>query len=84
MRSCARATPVARRHTRPRLGSPLRRMDLGDVSSLVDQERQTRQDEVAIDLEDRNTKKGTPPVPSESGDIRQLRGPKPATTGTAG
>ena len=52
-------------------------MDLNDVSSLLEQERQTRRDEVAIDLEDRSTKKGTPPVPSESGDIRELRGPKP-------
>lgn len=53
-------------------------MDLSEVSSLVDQERQTRRDEVAIDLEDRNTKKGTPPVPSEVGDIRNLRGQKAA------
>ena len=51
-------------------------MDISDVSSLIEQERQTRRDEVAIDLEDRNTKKGTPPIPSESGDIRNLRGPK--------
>ena len=51
------------------------RMDLNDnVSSLLDQERQTRRDEVAIDLEDRSTKKGTPPIPSEAGDIRDLRG----------
>ena len=55
-------------------------MDLNDVSSLLEQERQTRRDEVAIDLEDRSTKKGTPPVPSESGDIRQLRSPKPQET----
>ena len=58
------------------------RMDLNDnVSSLLDQERQTRRDEVAIDLEDRSTKKGTPPIPSEAGDIRELRGPKPAQAG---
>ena len=51
------------------------RMDLNDnMSSLLDQERQTRRDEVAIDLEDRGTKKGTPPIPSEAGDIRDLRG----------
>jgi len=31
-----------------------------------------RRDEVAIDLEDRSSKKGTPPTPSEAGDIRQL------------
>ena len=50
-------------------------MDLNDnMSSLLDQERQTRRDEVAIDLEDRGTKKGTPPIPSEAGDIRYLRG----------
>ena len=49
-------------------------MDLNDnMSSLLDQERQTRRDEVAIDLEDRGTKKGTPPIPSEAGDIRDLR-----------
>ena len=30
-------------------------------------------DEVAIDLEDRATKKGTPPIPNETGDIRNLR-----------
>ena len=52
-------------------------MDLNDVSSLLEQERQTRRDEVAIDLEDRSTKKGTPPIPSESGDIRELRAPQP-------
>lgn len=39
---------------------------------------QKRRDEIAIDLEDRNAKKGTPPVPSESGDIRQLRKPASA------
>ena len=42
-------------------------------SALVDKERQTRRDEVAIDLEDRSTKKGTPPTPVETGDIRDLR-----------
>jgi len=34
-----------------------------------------RKGEVAIDLEERGTKKGTPPKPSESGDIRQLHSP---------
>ena len=29
-------------------------------------------EEVAIDLEDRSTKKGTPPQPSEAGDLRLL------------
>ena len=58
-------------------------MDLNDngMSSLLDNERQTRRDEVAIDLEDRSTKKGTPPIPSEAGDIRELRGPKPTQAG---
>ena len=40
---------------------------------LLQKEVQKRRDEIAIDLEDRVSKKGTPPVPSESGDIRQLR-----------
>ena len=39
-------------------------------SALLEKERQTRRDEVAIDLEDRSTKKGTPPQPAEAGDIR--------------
>ena len=43
------------------------------VSNLLDRERSTRRDEVAIDLEDRNSKKGTPPQATESGDIRDLR-----------
>lgn len=45
----------------------------GNLPLLLERERQTRRDEVAIDMEDRSTKKGTPPVPSESGDIRDLR-----------
>ena len=50
-----------------------RRDDINVVSPLLEKERQARRDEVAIDLEDRATKKGTPPVPSEVGDIRDLR-----------
>ena len=42
-------------------------------NSLLEKERQMRHDEVAIDLEDRATKKGTPPVPNETGDIRNLK-----------
>eukprot|EP00966_Prymnesium_polylepis_P055337 1279812-Prymnesium_polylepis.2 len=42
-------------------------------NALLEKERQMRHDEVAIDLEDRATKKGTPPVPNETGDIRNLR-----------
>ena len=34
-----------------------------------------RKGEVAIDLEERSNKKGTPPKPSESGDIRKLHSP---------
>lgn len=71
----ARRSPAALFRLTLRL-SCVHRMDLGDVSSLVEQERQTRRDEVAIDLEDRSTKKGTPPIASESGDIRNLRGTK--------
>ena len=44
------------------------------MSELEAQQR-VRRGEVAIDLEDRVTKKGTPPRPSESGDIRQLHTP---------
>ena len=44
-----------------------------NLSNILEKERQTRRDEIAIDLEDRNTKKGTPPVPTETGDIRDLR-----------
>ena len=51
-----------------------------ECSPLVDKERQTRRDEVAIDLEDRGTKKGTPPMPIETGDIRALRGPGAAAS----
>lgn len=50
----------------------VRREDIA-CSALVDRERQTRRDEVAIDLEDRSSKKGTPPQPTEAGDIRDLR-----------
>ena len=46
---------------------------MNNLSTLLERERQLRRDEVAIDLEDRSTKKGTPPRPSEAGDIRQLR-----------
>ena len=49
------------------------RDDQGNLPILLERERQTRRDEIAIDMEDRSTKKGTPPVPSESGDIRDLR-----------
>ena len=49
------------------------REDIANVPYLLECERQTRRDEVAIDLEDRSTKKGTPPTPSETGDIRELR-----------
>lgn len=35
--------------------------------------RKTRQSELAIDLEDRQSKKGTPPRPSEAGGVRRLR-----------
>ncbi len=49
------------------------RDDVGSLPHLLECERQTRRDEVAIDLEDRSTKKGTPPRPSEAGDIRDLR-----------
>jgi hypothetical protein len=56
--------------------SPLhaRREDIKADSLLLQKEMQERHDEIAIDLEDRSTKKGTPPVPTESGDIRDLRG----------
>ena len=49
------------------------RQDISSLSVLLERERQARRDEVAIDLEDRNQKKGTPPVPSEQGDICGLR-----------
>ena len=50
-----------------------RRADIHPDSVLLKKEMQQRQDEIAIDLEDRSTKKGTPPIPTESGDIRALR-----------
>ena len=55
--------------------------DQGNLPYLLERERQTRRDEIAIDMEDRSTKKGTPPVPSESGDIRDLRGTGRASNG---
>ena len=53
--------------------SPYVHRDDIQCSALLEKERQTRRDEVAIDLEDRSTKKGTPPQPAEAGDIRELR-----------
>lgn len=53
----------------------VRRDDVEDVSHLLALERKQRRDEVAIDLEERHTKKGTPPRPTEEGDIRDLRRP---------
>ena len=51
-----------------------RREDISvNGNPMLEKERQMRRDEVAIDLEDRATKKGTPPTPNESGDIRSLR-----------
>ena len=50
-----------------------RREDIYRLPLLLERERQTRRDEVAIDLEDRCSKKGTPPNPTEAGDIRNLR-----------
>ena len=47
----------------------LHRQDVPSLSLLVERERQMRRDEVAIDMEDRQTKKGTPPTPSEVGVI---------------
>ena len=44
-----------------------------NLSKILEMERKKRSDEIAIDLEDRNTKKGTPPAPCEAGDIRDLR-----------
>jgi hypothetical protein len=35
--------------------------------------RAQRLSELSIDLEDRNSKKGTPPKPSEAGELRRLR-----------
>jgi len=58
------------------------RDDIPDLPTLLERERQTRRDEVAIDLEDRGSKKGTPPEPSETGDIRQLRTPGATQTRT--
>ena len=49
------------------------REDIKDLSQLLSLERKLRRDEVAIDLEERQTKKGTPPRPTEEGDIRELR-----------
>ena len=43
------------------------------LSAILQAEKQQKRDEVAIDLEDRQTKKGTPPKPTEEGDIRDLR-----------
>lgn len=48
------------------------RTDVQGLPTLLERERQMRRDEVAIDLEDRVSKKGTPPTASEQGDIRQL------------
>ena len=48
-------------------------VNAAELPGILQAERQTRRDEVAIDLEDRATKKGTPPVPNETGDIRNLR-----------
>ena len=55
--------------TAPRPGY---RTDVLVMHPLLERERQMRRDEVAIDLEDRSTKKGTPPQPSEAGDLRLL------------
>lgn len=54
------------------------RHDNGDLHEAPELERQAHRDEVAIDLEDRNSKKGTPRRPSESGDIRKLHSRQPA------
>lgn len=48
-------------------------MKIDNLSNVLALERQTRRDEVAIDLEERQSKKGTPPRPTEEGDIRELR-----------
>ena len=50
---------------------------MANLPHLLECERQNRRDEVAIDLEDRGTKKGTPPAAGETGDIRDLRRPRP-------
>lgn len=47
---------------------------------ILERERQARRDEIAIDLEDRGSKKGTPPRASEEGDIRMLRSMPPPPT----
>ena len=60
-----------------------RREDIKADSLLLQKEMQERHDEIAIDLEDRSTKKGTPPVPTESGDIRELRGMRSTAAATA-
>ena len=56
-------------------------MPIKDLSVILARERKARQDEVAIDLEERSTKKGTPPRPTEEGVIRELRraGSRPVT-----
>lgn len=54
------------------------RHDIGNLPEAPERERQSHRDEVAIDLEDRNSKKGTPRRPSETGDIRQLHAHQPA------
>ena len=61
----------------------MHRDDITLGNQLLEKERQMRHDEVAIDLEDRATKKGTPPVPNEMGDIRNLRAtPTPTPSAT--
>ena len=57
----------------PACACSLDHVNASELPGILQAERQTRRDEVAIDLEDRQTKKGTPPRPTEEGDIRELR-----------
>ena len=55
------------------VASASHREDISNLSHILSLERNQRRDEISIDMEDRPSKKGTPPRPTEEGDIRELR-----------